>query len=148
MKAVLQRVSRACVSVNRQTVGQIGTGLCILLGVEPTDSEPDARWLANKVVNLRIFEDAAGKMNLSLRDIQGEALIISQFTLLADCNTGRRPSFTGAGNPQTAALLYDHFCQAVATLGIKVERGIFQADMLVSLDNMGPATFILETQKS
>lgn len=148
MKAVLQRVSRACVSVNRQTVGQIGTGLCILLGVEPTDSEADARWLANKVVNLRIFEDAAGKMNLSLRDIQGEALIISQFTLLADCNTGRRPSFTGAGNPQTAALLYDHFCQAVATLGIKVERGIFQADMLVSLDNMGPATFILETQKS
>lgn len=148
MKAVLQRVSRACVSVNRQTVGQIGTGLCILLGVEPTDSEPDAHWLANKVVNLRIFEDAAGKMNLSLRDIQGEALIISQFTLLADCNTGRRPSFTGAGNPQTAALLYDHFCQAVATLGIKVERGIFQADMLVSLDNMGPATFILETQKS
>lgn len=148
MKAVLQRVSRACVSVNRQTVGQIGTGLCILLGVEPTDSEADAHWLANKVVNLRIFEDAAGKMNLSLRDIQGEALIISQFTLLADCNTGRRPSFTGAGNPQTAALLYDHFCQAVATLGIKVERGIFQADMLVSLDNMGPATFILETQKS
>ncbi len=148
MKAVLQRVSRACVSVNRQTVGQIGTGLCILLGVEPTDSEADARWLANKVVNLRIFEDAAGKMNLSLRDIQGEALIISQFTLLADCNTGRRPSFTGAGNPQTAALLYDHFCQAVAALGIKVERGIFQADMLVSLDNMGPATFILETQKS
>lgn len=145
MKAVLQRVSRASVSVDGKTVGQIGQGLCILVGAEPTDTDADILRLADKVAHLRIFEDAAGKMNLSLSDIKGQALIVSQFTLLADCNTGRRPSFTGAGNPETAKRLYTRFCEAVAALDIPVECGIFQADMVVSLDNIGPATFILET---
>ena len=145
MKLVIQRVNKSSVSVSGQVVGSIGKGLCVLTGIAPTDTEKDLDYMASKLVNLRIFEDEAGKMNLSLLDIQGSALIISQFTLLADCIKGRRPSFTGAGNPTTAEQLYLLFLKKVADLGVPVEKGIFGAEMQVSIENQGPATFILET---
>ena len=145
MKIVLQRVKKSSVSVSGKVVGQIGQGLCVLTGIAPTDSEEDLDWMAGKLVNLRIFEDSAGKMNLSLSDINGSALIISQFTLLADCVKGRRPSFTGAGDPKVAEALYLKFLDKVAALGIPVQHGIFGADMQVSIENDGPATFILES---
>ncbi len=145
MKLVIQRVNKSSVSVSGQVVGSIGKGLCVLTGISPTDTEKDLDYMASKLVNLRIFEDEAGKMNLSLLDIGGSALIISQFTLLADCIKGRRPSFTGAGNPVTAEQLYLLFLKKVADLGVSVEKGIFGAEMQVSIENQGPATFILET---
>ena len=145
MKLVIQRVSKSSVSVSGQVVGSIGKGLCVLIGIAPTDTEKDLDYIASKLVNLRIFEDEVGKMNLSLLDIGGSALIISQFTLLADCIKGRRPSFTGAGNPTTAEQLYLLFLKKVADLGVPVEKGIFGAEMQVSIENQGPATFILET---
>jgi D-tyrosyl-tRNA(Tyr) deacylase len=145
MKLVIQRVSKSSVSVSGQVVGSIGKGLCVLIGIAPTDTEKDLDYMASKLVNLRIFEDEVGKMNLSLLDIGGSALIISQFTLLADCIKGRRPSFTGAGNPTTAEQLYLLFLKKVADLGVPVEKGIFGAEMQVSIENQGPATFILET---
>ncbi len=145
MKLVLQRVRKSSVTVDNQVVGAIDKGLCVLAGIAPTDTEADLDKMADKVVHLRIFEDEAGKMNKSLLDIGGSALIISQFTLLADCSTGRRPSFTGAGDPERANRLYDLFLTKVAAYGVPVEHGIFAADMLVSIENDGPATFILES---
>lgn len=145
MKLVIQRVNQSQVTVNGQVVGRIGKGLCVLAGIMPTDTEKDLDWMAKKLATLRIFEDNAGKMNLSLTDIQGSALIISQFTLMADCNTGRRPSFSGAGNPDIAEKLYSNFIKKVHELGIPVQQGIFGADMTVSIENDGPATFILES---
>ena len=145
MKIVVQRVKKSSVSVAGEIVGQIGQGVCVLTGIAPTDTEKDLDWMAGKLVNLRIFEDSAGKMNLSLLDIGGEALIISQFTLLADCVKGRRPSFTGAGDPRVAEGLYLKFLDKVAALGVRVQHGIFGADMQVSIENDGPATFILES---
>ena len=145
MKIVIQRVKKSSVSVSGKVVGQIGQGVCVLTGIAPTDTEKDLDWMAAKLVNLRIFEDTAGKMNLSLSDIGGGALIISQFTLLADCIKGRRPSFTGAGDPKIAESFYLKFLDKVAALGISVQHGIFGADMQVSIENDGPATFILES---
>ncbi len=147
MKAVIQRVLSASVSVNNEPVSAIGTGVCLFLGIEETDTEADALWLAHKVATLRIFEDDAGKMNRSVTDIGGAVLVVSQFTLLADCDTGRRPSFTKAGNPDVANRLYLFFSKALKDLQIPVKNGIFGADMLVRIENNGPATFILQSPR-
>lgn len=147
MKAVIQRVLSASVSVNNEPVSAIGTGVCLFLGIEETDTEADALWLAHKVATLRIFEDDAGKMNRSVTDIGGAVLVVSQFTLLADCDTGRRPSFTKAGNPDVANRLYLFFSKALKDLQILVKNGIFGADMLVRIENNGPATFILQSPR-
>ncbi len=145
MRVVLQRVTKSAVSVEGRIVGQIGRGFCLLLGVAPTDTEQDVDRMVRKVIALRVFEDDARKMNRSLQDINGEALVISQFTLLADCNAGRRPSFTGAGSPEKANELYRLFVQKMAEAGIPTQTGIFAADMSVEIHNDGPATFILES---
>lgn len=145
MKVVIQRVLKSSVSVNDTVVGRIDKGFCVLVAISSTDTEKDLDWMAQKITTLRIFEDMNGKMNLSLKDIGGSALIISQFTLLADCNTGRRPSFSNAGNPEHANHLYQLFLNKVADLDIPVEHGIFGADMRVDITNDGPATFILES---
>ena len=147
MKIVIQRVKESSVSVDGKTIGQVGQGVCVLTGIAPTDTEKDLDWMAGKMVNLRIFEDEAGKMNLSLLDIHGGALIISQFTLLADCVKGRRPSFIGAGDPGVAQKLYLQFLDKVAALGVPVAHGIFGADMQVYIHNDGPVTFVLESPK-
>jgi len=145
MKAVLQRVSKAEVEVEDKTVGEIGKGILVLLGVEKGDTEKDADWMAEKVVNLRIFEDEAGKMNLSVQDIHGEILAVSQFTLAGNCSKGRRPSFDTAAAPGEANELYEYFVARVRESGVPVQTGVFQADMQVSLVNDGPVTFILES---
>ncbi|HTG81269.1 MAG TPA: D-aminoacyl-tRNA deacylase [Geobacteraceae bacterium] len=148
MKAVLQRVSEARVDVAGSTVGRIGRGILVLLGVEKGDMERDADWLAEKIAGLRIFEDDAGKMNLSVGDVGGELLVVSQFTLAGNCAKGRRPSFDSAAPPVEANRLYDHFVSRVRALEVPTETGIFQAMMAVSLVNDGPVTFILESPKS
>lgn len=145
MRLVIQRVKKSSVTVNGQVVGEIGQGFCVLVGIAPDDTEQILDKMADKLTHLRVFEDSAGKMNLSLLNIQGSALIVSQFTLLADCSTGRRPSFTGAGDPVKAQELYDLFLTKVAAYGVPVAHGVFGADMLVSIENDGPATFILES---
>ncbi len=145
MKAVIQRVNGARVEVGGETVGRIGKGMLILLGVEKGDGERDADWLAEKIVNLRIFEDAAGKMNLSVLDIGGGLLAVSQFTLAGNCAKGRRPSFDSAAPPEEANWLYEYFTAKLRETGITVETGVFQAMMQVSLVNDGPVTFILES---
>jgi D-tyrosyl-tRNA(Tyr) deacylase len=147
MKAVIQRVTRGSVEVAGETVGAIGTGILVLLGVEKGDSESDADWLAEKIVSLRIFEDEAGKMNLSLADVAGDLLAVSQFTLAGNCGKGRRPSFDTAAPPYQASRLYDYFVARARALGIPVATGIFQANMQVHLVNDGPVTFILESPK-
>lgn len=144
MRAVLQRVSSATVDVDGQRVGSIGRGLLVLLGVAKGDERKDAVFLADKTSNLRVFQDDAGKMNLSLLDIQGEMLVVSQFTLYGDCRKGRRPSFDEAAPPADAKMLYDTFGDLVAQKGIPVARGVFQADMQITLTNDGPVTFILD----
>ncbi len=148
MKAVLQRVRSASVEVEGETVGAIKRGILVLLGVEKGDCERDADWMSEKIANLRMFEDDAGKMNLSLRDVGGEILAISQFTLAGNCGKGRRPSFDSAAPPQEANGLYLYFVQKTRELGVPVETGVFQADMQVSLVNNGPVTFILESPKN
>jgi len=148
VKAVIQRVSRAAVEVDGRTVGSIGQGILVLLGVEKEDVDRDADRLADKIVALRIFEDEAGKMNRSLRDIGGELLAVSQFTLAGNCAKGRRPSFDTAAPPVEANRLYEYFVAAVRHCGIPVQTGIFQAMMQVSLVNDGPVTFILESPSS
>lgn len=146
MKVILQRVLKSSVEVEGQIVGSSQNGFCILAGISPNDTEQIITKMAEKIVNLRVFEDENGKMNRSLIDVQGNALIVSQFTLLADCSHGRRPSFTNAGNPQKANELFDLFVEKVKNLGIPVETGVFGADMLVTIYNSGPATFILESE--
>ena len=146
MKVILQRVLKSSVEVEGQIVGSSQNGFCILAGISPNDTEQTLTKMAEKIVNLRVFEDENGKMNRSLIDIQGSALIVSQFTLLADCSHGRRPSFINAGNPQKANELFDLFVEKVKNLGIPVETGVFGADMLVTIYNSGPATFILESE--
>jgi D-aminoacyl-tRNA deacylase len=146
MKAVLQRVSRASVVVDGREVGAIGAGLLILVGVEKGDEERDSVFLAKKAVEMRIFNDDAGKMNLSVKDIGGSALIISQFTLPAEWKKGRRPSFIRAAEPQEGQRLYEHFVQEVRNMGVPVETGVFAAHMEVSLVNDGPVTIILDHQ--
>jgi D-tyrosyl-tRNA(Tyr) deacylase len=144
VKAVIQRVSEASVVVDRVTVGRIGAGILVLLAVEKEDSNADAAWLATKIVELRMFGDSEGKMNLSLQDIGGSILAISQFTLAGSCDKGRRPSFTAAAPPDEGKRLYECFVDQVKGLGVPVATGIFQADMKVQLVNDGPVTFILE----
>jgi D-tyrosyl-tRNA(Tyr) deacylase len=145
MKAVVQRVTRASVTVDDQVVGEIGPGVMILLGVTHNDQEKDAQWLAAKIAGLRIFEDDEGKMNRSLLDIGGNALVVSQFTLYGDCRKGRRPSFSSAAQPDIAKQLYERFTSYLHRAGIsRVESGIFGAHMQVEIHNDGPVTLILE----
>jgi D-tyrosyl-tRNA(Tyr) deacylase len=144
MKAVIQRVTSASVVVDGETVGAVDQGIMILLGVEKGDDDSKADWLAEKICGLRIFTDEAGKMNLSVQDVSGSLLIVSQFTLAGNCSKGKRPSFDTAAPPDEGKRLYEYFVQAVRRTGLLVETGIFQADMRVSLVNDGPVTFILE----
>lgn len=146
MRAVIQRVKESSVSVNNEIVGKIGSGLMVLLGVAETDRAEDADYLAAKIVNLRIFEDENHKMNRSLLDIGGEMLVVSQFTLLADCRKGRRPSFVHAAGPNKANKLYERFVEQVRQKGVNVATGRFQAMMDVSLINDGPVTLIVESR--
>jgi D-tyrosyl-tRNA(Tyr) deacylase len=147
MKAVLQRVSSASVRVDEQVVGQIGPGLLVLLGVEQGDTEQDLVYLADKTAHLRIFEDTAGKMNLSVQDIGGGILVVSQFTLLGDCRKGRRPGFTRAAPPELAESYYQQFADRLHRVGLDVATGTFQADMQVYLVNNGPVTMLLDSRK-
>ena len=147
MKAVLQRVARASVTVEGQIVGQIGRGLLVLLGVEQGDTDTDAQQLADKSVQLRIFDDAEGKMNLALPDVGGAVLVVSQFTLLGDCSKGRRPSFIQAAPPEAAQRLYEAFIAAIGAQGIPVATGKFRAMMQVELVNDGPVTLLLDSRK-
>jgi len=146
MKALVQRVSRASVSVDDKIVGEIGRGLVVFLGVAQGDSQEDASYLANKVVNLRIFADEASKFALSALETKGDILVVSQFTLLADSRKGRRPSFTEAAPPELAKELYEFFVEQVRTTGLKVETGLFQEHMLVEIYNNGPVTILLESK--
>jgi D-tyrosyl-tRNA(Tyr) deacylase len=146
MKALVQRVARASVSVNDSIVGKIGSGLLVFLGVAQGDSKEDASYLANKVVNLRIFADESSKFSLSALDTKGDVLIVSQFTLLADTRKGRRPDFTAAGPPDLAKELYEFFVEQVRATGLKVETGLFQEHMLVEIHNDGPVTISLESR--
>src|SRR6476660_5519639 len=147
MRAVIQRVSHARVVIEGQEHSRIEAGILVLLGVEKEDTEQDAGMLARRIVELRIFEDEAGKMNRSLQETGGQMLAVSQFTLLGDCRRGRRPSFDPAAPPDVARSLYERFVQAVGALGIPVETGVFQAMMEVTLTNQGPVTFILDSRK-
>lgn len=144
MRLVVQRVKKAKVEVNKKVVGKIDEGLLVLCGINHLDTEEDADYLAKKLCNLRIFSDENDKMNLSVKDVNGELLIISQFTLYADCTHGNRPSFTDSAKPEKAEPLYEYFLQKCQEYDINVERGIFGADMKVSLLNDGPVTIILE----
>jgi D-tyrosyl-tRNA(Tyr) deacylase len=145
LRAVLQRVSRAKVTVTGEVVGEIAAGWLVLLGVAPDDSQKQVEWLAEKVANLRAFPDAEGTMNLSVQDISGSVLVVSQFTLYSDCQKGRRPSFTGAAPPTVAEPLYEAFVTALKLLGVPLATGRFAADMQVELVNDGPVTFVLDT---
>jgi len=148
MRAVVQRVSRARVTVEGRVSGEIGAGLMILLGVGKEDTSTVAAAMAEKVANLRIFEDAAGKMNLSLLETKGSALVVSQFTLYGDARGQRRPSFISAAAPDLAKKLYEEFCDALQRLGIRVGSGIFQAVMSVELVNEGPVTILVDSSKT
>ena len=147
MRAVVQRVKSASVTVDGEVVSRIDSGLLVLLGVAEGDTESDADVLAEKVANLRIFADDADKMNLSVRDVGGAVLAVSQFTLLADCRKGRRPSFVGACEPKQANDLYLYFCLRLEEGGLSVGRGVFQTTMDVELVNEGPVTIILDSRK-
>jgi D-tyrosyl-tRNA(Tyr) deacylase len=147
MRAVVQRVTEAQVTVEAQVTGKIARGLCVLVGVGRDDQDAQAAALADKVCNLRIFEDEAGKMNRSLLDVRGELLAVSQFTLLGDTSKGRRPSFVAAMEPEGAEQLFERFCSACRNLGVIVATGRFRTHMSVSLVNDGPVTLVVETQK-
>ena len=144
MRALLQRVKHGKVSVEGEAIAQIGAGYVILLGIAPGDGEEQAGYLVDKIANLRVFEDQAGKMNLSLLDVGGEALVVSQFTLYADTRKGRRPSFTDAALPEIADPLVKRFAQLLSELGIPTQTGRFGAHMLVEIENDGPVTIWLE----
>lgn len=144
MRIVLQRVSRGRVSVEGRTLAEIGPGLVILLGIAPNDGEEQARWLAEKAANLRIFGDEAGRFNRSLLESGGSALVVSQFTLYADARKGRRPSFTDAALPEIARPLVARFAELLRQLGVPTQEGEFAAHMLVEIDNDGPVTILLE----
>jgi len=146
MKIVLQRVKEARVTVAGQVVGSIGRGLCLLVGVEKGDREVEADWLAAKVAELRIFPDENDRMNLSVKDINGSILAVSQFTLASSIKKGRRPSFDNAESPDRAAELFDYFIRKLKELGLEVQTGVFQAMMEVQLVNDGPVTFILDSR--
>lgn len=145
MRAVIQRVSQAKVTVADKVTGEIGRGLVILLGVKTGDGEEEIRWLAEKCINLRIFENDEGKFHYSLLDIQGEVLVVSQFTLYGDCRKGRRPSFTDAADPSLAEPLYEKFVETLRQMKITVATGVFAARMDVEIHNEGPVTLIIDT---
>ncbi|WP_313002104.1 D-aminoacyl-tRNA deacylase [Chryseobacterium gleum] len=145
MKVVIQRVSEASVKVEGKIVGEIGKGLMLLVGVDENDEKTDADWLVQKVLNLRIFGDEEDKLNLSVKDISGEILCISQFTLIADYKKGNRPSFIKAAKPDKAVPLFDYFKEEISKSGLKTESGIFGADMKVSLINDGPVTIVMDS---
>lgn len=147
MRAVVQRVKKSSVTVENNVTGSIEKGLMVLIGVEDGDGDRDVDYIADKITGLRIFEDAQGKMNLSVEDIGGEILAVSQFTLLADARKGRRPSFTKAAAPDEANALYRKVIEKISSKGIKVEEGVFQAEMLVEIHNDGPVTILLDSNK-
>jgi D-tyrosyl-tRNA(Tyr) deacylase len=147
LRVVLQRVKEAKVTVEGKVVGQIGKGLVLLVGAKTGDTEKDVEYLADKCINLRIFEDEEQKMNLSALDVKGELLVVSQFTLYGDTKKGRRPSFTDALDPKEAEKLYQKFLERIKATGLKTESGIFGAKMLVEIANWGPVTFILESRE-
>jgi D-tyrosyl-tRNA(Tyr) deacylase len=147
MRAVVQRTDNASETVNNHRIAEIGPGLTVLIGVGQEDEARDAQYLAEKIVNLRIFPDNEGKMNLSLLDTQGELLVVSQFTLYGDCRKGRRPSFDAAAEPDKARQLYEQFANLCESYGVRVARGQFQAEMLVHLVNHGPVTILLDTKR-
>jgi len=147
MRAVVQRVKHSQVTVEEKVVGKIQSGLMVLLGVEDGDVHKDVQYMIDKVTNLRIFEDEEGKMNCSIKDVGGDILAVSQFTLLGDCRKGRRPSFINAARPEAANNLYESFVEGVRTQGLTVETGVFQADMLVDIANDGPVTLLLDSKK-
>ncbi|HSV26392.1 MAG TPA: D-aminoacyl-tRNA deacylase [Sedimentisphaerales bacterium] len=148
MRAVVQRVARASVEVEGKVVGRIGPGLLVYLGVAKEDTGGDARYMAEKIAGLRVFPDNSDRMNLSVVDVQGAVLAVSQFTLLGDCRKGRRPGFDAAAEPAIANELYELFCSALGDSGITVERGVFRANMQVESANDGPVTILLDTQKA
>jgi D-tyrosyl-tRNA(Tyr) deacylase len=148
MRACIQRVHRASVTVNTEIVGAIDRGLLVLLGVGQQDTDTDARQLADKIAGLRIFDDPDGKMNLSVKDVDGAMLVVSQFTLFGDCRKGRRPSFTDAAPPELAEKLYQTFVASVGLQGIQIATGQFRAHMDVELVNDGPVTFWLDTKQT
>ena len=147
MRAVVQRVSKAEVTVDGASVGKIGHGQLILVGVGQEDDESDAKWLAEKCVSLRIFNDGDGKMNCSLKEVNGNILVVSQFTLYGDCRKGRRPSFVSSAAPEKGNELYEKFCGYLRAQSVHVETGQFQADMQVDLVNEGPVTLLLDSKK-
>lgn len=147
MRCVVQRVSRASVTVEEKIAGQVEKGYMVLVGVETGDTEQDMRYCAEKVAGLRVFEDENGKMNLSVKDVGGAVLAVSQFTLLGDARHGRRPSFSNAARPEEANALYEAFCEALRAENIRVETGVFQTDMQVELVNDGPVTILLDSRK-
>ena len=144
---MFQRVSESKVEVDQRVVGKIGAGLMVLLGVETEDAESDAKYLADKTAGLRIFDDSDGKMNLDVTQINGEVLVVSQFTLLGDVRKGRRPSFVRAAEPETGNFLYERYVQRLRELGLNVETGQFRSQMNVSLINNGPVTILLDSKK-
>ena len=148
MRLVVQRVLESSVSIDGKIVGQIGHGFLVLCGVEDGDTENDVKYCIDKTVNLRIFEDDAGKMNRSILDVGGEILSVSQFTLHGDVRHGRRPSFIKAARPETAVPMYEAYCEGMRQAGVHVETGIFQADMKVSLINDGPVTLLVDSRKA
>lgn len=143
MKLVVQRVDNAKVEVDGRVVGNIGKGYMVLVGIGENDTEKEADYLSRKLINLRVFEDENGKMNLNIKDVSGELLLISQFTLYADCSEGNRPSFTNAAKPEKANELYEYFCNKCSQ-EVHVEKGVFGAHMMVSIKNNGPVTIVLE----
>lgn len=147
MRAIVQLTDQASVTVADEQIAAIGTGLTVFLGIGQEDAEADAKYLAEKIVNLRIFPDDAGKMNLSLKDIAGDLLVVSQFTLYGDCRKGRRPSFDAAAPPQMAVELYETFVKLCRNMGIAVACGQFQAEMIVRLTNHGPVTILLDSKR-
>ena len=147
MKALLQRVDKAGVSVEGKLTGEIGKGLCVFLGVVHEDTEKDITWLADKIVNLRIFEDGSGKMNRSVIDEKGEILVVSQFTLCGDCKKGRRPSWTNAAKPSFANSMYEKFVKEIEVRGVRTATGVFQAYMKVEICNDGPVTLMIDTRE-
>ncbi|CAH2212630.1 D-aminoacyl-tRNA deacylase [Tepidibacter aestuarii] len=148
MRAVVQRVSNSSVTVDQNVVGKIDKGIMVLLGINDDDNSKDVEYLVDKIVNLRIFEDENEKMNLSLLDIKGELLVVSQFTLYGDCRKGRRPNFTDAAKPDKAVPLYEEFIDKAKKYGIKVETGKFGAHMKVDIMNDGPVTLLIDSKKN
>ena len=147
MRSVIQRVKRASVTVHGETVGQISGGLLVLLAVGQGDGADDLTWMVDKLVGLRIFEDEEQKMNRSILDVGGEILVVSQFTLYGDCRRGKRPSFSSAAPPEQAKEMFERSVEAIRSYGLKVETGVFQAEMDVELINAGPVTILLDSEK-